>query len=211
LLETLYRRIEANWDKSECRSRELWRWEVSAYISDQNTSIEKGLEKHIVNAVPGWVNQIPAASGLMKNCREEHVSVDLGRKFGPGEFELIELKAGPNADTPLRAAFEIIGYGLLYCFARLHVHALSLSKVSELLLAKAVHLKVLCPRDVYAGYSLGWLADALDAGLRSFSQQRFAGDLTMRFMFERFPETFSWPCSDDDLRESLAHRALQEV
>jgi hypothetical protein len=46
---------------------------------------------------------------LLRNCEEKHANVDLARQLTRGEYELIELKAGENADTPPRAAFEIIG------------------------------------------------------------------------------------------------------
>ena len=116
-----------------------------------------------------------------------------GHFAAPGHLELIELKAGPHADTPLKAAFEIVGYGLLYCFARAHRVQLALPGGNRVLDARRVDLKVLAPREVYAGYVLKWLATSLDAGLRQFSVRRFTGALEMSFRFESFTEDFQWP------------------
>jgi hypothetical protein len=207
LIDRLYNQVEQNWDGSECRSRELWRWRPMLYISDQNTSVEKTLEKAIVNSAVGWVNQIPAASGLLVHCDETHVSVDLAQQLARGEYEFIELKIGASADTPLRAAFEIVSYGLLYCFARLKISQLGLSSISQLLKANIIHLKVLGPLEIYSGYQLGWLSQALDFGLREFTRTRFGSDLTMGFAFEAFPAEFTWPgLADDELQMMLQRR-----
>jgi hypothetical protein len=207
LVRQLYQRIERNWDRSTCRSVELWRWKPLPEISEDNTSVEKTLEKAIVKSTHNWVNQIPAASGLLRNREQRHTNVDLGHEMSKGHFELIELKVGMNADTPLRAAFEMLGYGLLYCFARKHLRELDLPIVSGLLLAHKVDLKVLGPRDTYRQYALGWLEAALDGGLLSFAQQHVFG-LTLRFLFETFPPEFHWPgCSDADLILWLGNRS----
>jgi|SRR5258705_13590783 len=95
-------------------------------ISWQNLSPEKTLEKAIVNATHNWVNQIPVASGLLKDYDEGHTCIDLGHCVSPGHYELLELKVGASAETPLRAAFQIMNYGLLYCFARIHLVQLEL-------------------------------------------------------------------------------------
>jgi len=208
LIRRLYALIERNWDRSECRSRELWRWRAMPQISPLNDSPEKTLEKAIVSEGSAWVNQIPAASGLLRHCEERHRNVDLGHQLGPREYELIELKAGPNADTPLRAAFEILGYGLLYCFARLHLHELALPIRSQLLHASTIRLKVLGPCEVYRGFALDWLARVLDRGVRAFSAARFGPDLSMTFAFETFPPEFRWPGMDaEQLRECLSRRS----
>jgi hypothetical protein len=85
------------------------------------------------------VTQIPAASGLLQECEERHMNVDLGGRCGPGWFELVELRIGPNADTPVWAAFEILRYGMLYCFARSNRSSLFLPKAHTLMGARADH------------------------------------------------------------------------
>lgn len=192
LVAAAYDRIERNWDGSVCRSRQLWRWVAKTDISEHNTSPEKTLEKAIVEHAREWVNQIPAASGLLAGQEQRHMNVDLGRRMSSGCFELVELKAGPNADTPLRAAVEITAYGLLYCFARANESALNVPH-RDLFDARRIDLKVLAPQSVYSNYRLGWLAQTLDQGLQQFSKKKFSGALDMRFQFEVFPPEFVWP------------------
>lgn len=211
LIQRIYRRIEANWDGSPCRSKELWRWRAMPEISQQNMSPEKMLEKAIVNTTNAWVNQIPAASGLLREYEERHTNIDLGHRVTPGHYELIELKAGANAETPLRAAFQIVNYGMLYCFARLHRRDLELAPASPLLNATTLSLKVLGPREIYRGYRLGWLAGALDRALRQFSRSTFGEGLEMRFGFESFPPEFIWPGSNGhELRTMLERRTIHD-
>lgn len=193
LLERLYERIVRNWDRSECRSTQLWRSFAKTDIAAHNASPEKTLEKAIAEWTPGWFNQIPAASGLLIGVEEKHRNVDLGHFVAPRHLELIELKAGPHADTPLKAAFEIVGYGLLYCFARAHRVQLALPRENRVLDTRRVDLKVLAPCEVYAGYRLNWLEMSLNAGFRQFSRRRFTGALEMNFLFESFPDDFQWP------------------
>jgi hypothetical protein len=193
LLDRLYERIVRNWDRSECRSTQLWRSFAKTDIAAHNASPEKTLEKAIAEWAPGWFNQIPAASGLLIGVEERHRNVDLGHFVAPGHLELIELKAGPHADTPLRAAFEIAGYGLLYCFARAHSVQLGLPRDNRVLNASRIDLKVLAPRGVYAGYRFKWLEMSLNAGFQQFSIRRFTGALEMSFRFESFADDFEWP------------------
>jgi hypothetical protein len=193
LLDGLYERIVRNWDRSECRSTQLWRSFAKTDIALHNVSPEKTLEKAIAEWVPGWFNQIPAASGLLIGVEERLRNVDLGHFVAPGHLELVELKAGPNADTPLKAAVEIAGYGLLYCFARAHSVQLGLPRENRVLDASRLDLKVLAPREVYAGYRLKWLEMSLQAGFQQFSRRRFTGALEMNFLFEAFPDDFRWP------------------
>jgi hypothetical protein len=192
LLDQMYERIVRNWDRSECRSTELWRAVGKTEIAAHNTSPEKTLEKAIAEFA-NWPNQIPAASGLLVGVEEKHRNVDLLHFVKPGHLELIELKAGPNADTPLKAAFEIAGYGLLYCFAREHYNRLALPRGNKVLDARRVDLKVLAPREVYAGYRLKLLETSLHTGFQDLSRRRFGGGWEMHFLFESFPDDFRWP------------------
>jgi hypothetical protein len=193
LLDRMYGCVVRNWDRSQCRSTQLWRSVANTDVATHNSSPEKTLEKAIVEWARVWFNQIPAASGLLTHVEEKHRNVDLGHFVAPGHLELIELKAGPHADTPLKAAFEIAGYGLLYCFARAHRGPLALPRGNRVLDAKRVDLKVLAPREVYAGYRLDWLEKSFNEGFRQFSARHFRGELELTFGFESFPEDFQWP------------------
>jgi len=207
LIKALYSLIEMNHDGSTNRGEELWRWTVRPHLTARNPSPEKTLEKAIVKDTAEWVNQIPAASGLLTGCDERHMNVDLARRCGPNWFEFVELKAGPFADTPLWAAFEILRYGMLYCFARAHRSRLYLPKAQVLMKAHHIDLKVLAPVEVYACYNFAWLAESLDRGLKEFSRQKFAGGLNLRFQFEAFPPGFRWPEHRPRLAEMLAARS----
>lgn len=211
LLQTLYEQIVSNWDGSKCRSRQLWRSIPKTAIAARNTSPEKTLEKAIVNWVPGWFNQIPTASGLLTAVEEKHRNVDLGHFVAPGHLELIELKVGLNADTPLKAAFEMAGYALLYCFARAYRVPLSLQEENLILQAHRIDLKVLAPKEVYQGYSLKWLESSLDAGFREFSNRHFADALELHFSFESFSEDFKWPGTPDDKLHGFLERRSANV
>jgi len=199
--------IEINHGGQTNTDNELWRWAVRPQLIARNPSPEKTLERAIVKDTAEWVNQIPAASGLVANCDERHMNVDLARRCGPDWFEFVELKAGPFTDTPLWGAFEILRCGMLYCFARAHRSRLYLPKAQVLMKARQIDLKMLGPTEVYAGYSLAWLGESLDRVLREFSREKFAGGLTLRFRFEAFPEGFRWPEDRPRLNEMLATRS----
>lgn len=57
-------------------------------------------------------------SRLVNERAQGRRAIDLVHRIAPGHFEFIELKTGSN--TPLYAAFEILGYGLSWCLARQH-------------------------------------------------------------------------------------------
>ena len=107
----------------------------------------------------------------------------------------------------MKAAFEIAGYGLLYCFARAHRCHLALPEAHRVLDAGRVDLKVLGPVEVYARYSLGWLGLSLASGFQQFCRRRFTG-FEMRFLFESFPADFRWPGTEDFRLPELLERRV---
>ena len=194
LLNRLYEQILRNWDHSECRSVHLWESIAKTGIAARNVSPEKTLEKAIVEWAPGWFNQLPAASGLLIGVEEKHMNVDLGHFEAPGHLELIELKAGPHADTPLKGAFEIAGYALLYCFARAHSVQLALPRGNRVLDARRVGLKAPAPREAYAGYRLKWLQTSSGCRLSTVLHATVYRCIGNEFpFFHSFPENFQWP------------------
>ena len=211
LLEGLYERIVRNWDGSACPSTQLWRAAANSKMSANNVSPEKTLEKAIANSVSGWLNQIPAASGLLRGIEERLRNVDLGHFVEPGHLELIELKAGLRSDTPLKAAFEVVGCGLLYRFAREHRLPLALATENRILEARRVDLKVLAPREVYKGYCLKWLGTSLNAGFQGFSRRHCNFALEMNFRFEVFADDFQWPGSPEDSLPGFLKRRTPQV
>ena len=190
LLEEAYARLVSNLERSprfarSGPSQENWRFDKQLDHSAQNASPETTLERAIARAAGrDWANQVPAASGLWDHVADKRRAVDLVRRFGDRRFELIELKV--ESDTPLRAAVEIVQYGLLYALARERYPEWERGR-QELLQAKEVHLRVLAPIGYYAPFSLGWLEHDLDAGLRALALERFGEPLLASFAFEAFP------------------------
>jgi hypothetical protein len=210
LLEEAYARLVSSLERSprfarSGPSRENWRLEPQLDHSPQNSSLETTLERAIARAAGrDWANQVPAASGLWDHVADKRRAVDLVRRFGDRSFELIELKV--ESDTPLRAAVEIVQYGLLYALARERYPEWERGS-KELLQAKAVHLRVLAPIGYYASFALGWLEHDLDAGLRGLALERFGEPLLASFAFEAFPRDFRWPAPASSLVDQLHRRS----
>jgi len=209
LLQDAYTRLLLNLEgsprfSSSGASKENWRFERRLGYAPENSSPEVTLEREIVRVMgEDWANQVPAASGLWNGAADKRRAVDLVVRVGEQCFELIELKV--ESDTPLRAAVEILQYGLLYALAR-DRYPETQHAGKDLLRATNVHLCVLAPLNYYAPYALAWLEHDLDVGLRSFALERFGIPLLSSFSFHEFPDDFSWPCSDDVLREHVRQR-----
>jgi hypothetical protein len=193
LVSGVYDRIEANWPGTPSRSRENWRLVAQPAIGSHNASPEKRFEKTLVRERPEWVNMIPVASGVLPDIAEGGRRIDLARECAPGWFELIELKVGPDCDTPLRGAIEILGYGMLYLFSRVHGAVLGYGSDNALLSARKVSLKVLAPSEAYGPGSLQRLEAALNAGIHRLVSRLAIEDLEMDFSFEHFREGATWP------------------
>lgn len=116
-----------------------------------------------------------------------------------GNLDLIELKSG--ADNPLYAAIEILKHGVLYLFFVSNLKRLSFRPQSttdadpwELVEAEEIALCVLAPKNFYDGFSLPWLEDELNQGLRSLQRDispRFLRKI--QFRFEWYPDPPFYP------------------
>ncbi len=213
LVEEVFKRIESNWDNSPRRkqkkrpSRENWRHKPRT--ETESDSLEVQLERAIAK-LPGeaWANQVPTSSGLIGPHLDKTRNIDLVRKCGNGRYEFIELKV--NSNTPLFAAMEILGYGVIYLFSLLHRDELGYDRPERKVLgAKAIHLKVLAPGRYYAEYRLDWLENLLNDGLSAFLDSRPELELQMDFRFEAFPPDFNWPpgeTGEPDLAVALGNR-----
>ena len=115
-----------------------WRWEKQPHIAKHNPSLEKTLEKEIVNVTSeDWVNQVPTASGLFGRFSNRQRNIDLIHRIKSNEYEFIELKV--KSDNPLKGAMEILQYAVFYIFSLLH-YSDEMKKVKELLQAEIIHL-----------------------------------------------------------------------
>ena len=210
MLRDAYSRLLLNLNRSlyfslHGASKENWRFEKQLGIAPGNTSPEVGLERAIVGVMGGrWTNQMPTASGLWNDVADKRRAVDLVFAVEEKIFELIELKV--KSDTPLRAAVEIVQYGLLYALAR-ECYPEKQQTGKPLLCAKDVRLRVLAPTNYYTSYELSWLEHDLDVGLRNFSLKRFDMPLLTAFSFQAFPNDFCWPCPEDVLCEHVRQRS----
>ena len=212
LISNLLDQIERNWKasrKTRTRepSRENWRF-TKVPIRTAKNRPEVTLERRIVQSITDetWANQIPTCSGLVDSYTDKRRAIDLAhRKTNLAEF--LELKLDWGSGTPLFAAFEILGYGLLYYFSRCHMQELGYSVEQKPLLgANEVRLIVLAPSSYYESANFGWLETALDQGLSALMPKSGTDRPRMSFRFEMFPREFALKCSDQELKQSLAKR-----
>ncbi len=194
LIAAMYQRIEDNLARRPDRAPSPDNWKIRSPGEPQaigpgakNESDELLLERAIVQRWPqDWTHQMPVASGLFGSRTDKRRLVDLVYDLKLGHYDLIELKI--QSDTPLYAAMEILGCGLVYLASRQN-KANNLAYDSALLpLLRASHvtLCVLAPEAYYADCNLEWLEKAINHGLSSFDKR----ELRMRFRFEKF--TFKW-------------------
>lgn len=204
--------IENNWNSSPRRisnlhpSKENWRFEKKEYIDKRsNLSPEKTLEKAIISVVNmDWANQVPTASGLYDSTKDKHRSIDLVHRLETKCYEVIELKIA--SDNPLKAAMEVLFYGVLYIFARLHPSLYHQNH--DLLHADEILLSVLAPCEYYKTYNLKWLESNLCSGLQRFLPTRMV-NCKISFAFKAFPSWFKW--SVDKSNETDMQRYLLTV
>ena len=177
-------------------SRHNWRlrpFEPSrSRTSDSNASDEVNLERAIAERWPDeWFYQTPIASGLLGPHVDKRRAVDLIHRNDEVSFDLVELKVRSN--TPLYAAIEILGYGLVYLATRLEPGRLlhPQNTTLPLITARNITLVVLAPVDFYAGPDLSCLQPKLAEGLRTLVESQGLADLTMDFRFEQFADDWA--------------------
>lgn len=214
LISNLYTQMVENWEvggSPQNRSGENWRFERRTGLDPRNDSSEVILERTIISVVyhGNWANQIPVDSGIL-NRRSRYL--DLAYKEG-NTIELIELKVGQNADTPLSAAFQILKYGLINAFFRLHSNELNTAVLqTPLLSADNIKLRVLAPAANYGYFEdkIEWLkklekklseglaeftANQLNEGPEELSTDQLSDIPTVEFtgfQFDQFPDDFHW-------------------
>ena len=194
-VDAAYSQIASNWQ--HCRQAGIgspsvanWRWRAPQLaISAHNSSPEVRLERALIAACErlgrsDWSNQVPVASGIAGPMAERRRAIDLVHQRSPGHFELVELKVG--SDTPLYAAFEIIGYTCIWLMSRLEPTAPD----NPLLAAKAIDAVVLAPTAFYAAYRLDSLRLQLDDDLQRLGREHGVG---LSFRFDTFPDHLAVP------------------
>jgi len=191
LMWDLYGQISMNWSGGPCVGQENWRFEKQLNLGPNNLNQEVTLERTITLITDeNWVNQVPIASGV--DDTGSHYAIDLLHRSG-SQFTFIELKV--EANHPLYAAIQIIQYGLVYVFSRIHADQLGYQMMNTALLrAGEVRLQVLAPATYYnPPASIAWLLqleNSLNTGLEQFARKVL--QIPMGFMFRVFPTDFLW-------------------
>ena len=206
LAEALVTQATRNWTAGQERggapsSSENWRFTRAGKMVPDDPSPEVTFERAFMEAADEhWANQVPTCSGVFRPEADHRRSIDLVKKTGNGSFEFIELKV--CSDTPLFAALEVLDYGVLYVFSRIHARSLKYRPgCSAILDAHKIGLRVVAPRRFYeykirAGpwvpFDLGWLESMMRDAARQLASM-IRGDTTIDFRFDVFSEGFSWP------------------
>jgi hypothetical protein len=186
-----YTIVQENWRRSlttgqGSRSRQNWRSVQPALsIAAHNRSPEVVLERSIAAAVaelrPGkWWVQMPMVSGMAGPNADRRRAIDLVHRRDDGALELIELKVA--SDTPLYAAYEIIGSACLWLLSR---QAAGQGAASPLLVANSLHVRVLAPAAFYRRFGLNALERQLDRELRVLGEEH---GVALGFGFDLLPE-----------------------
>jgi hypothetical protein len=201
--------IAENWRRCAAagiasRSTQNWRWRKPRLdIAPANASPEVRLERALTGACEragrdDWSNQVPVASGVAGPSRERRRAIDLVWQAGPGHFELIELKV--SSDTPLYAAFEIIGYAAIWLLSRPQGGPCA----NSLLGASRIEAKVLAPEAFYMHFDLRALTHTLRAEVAALGRTQGVG---LDFGFEAFPDAWAIPpLTDENMLRLAAER-----
>lgn len=196
LINSLHECIENNLKMRPNRKVSVENWKLRPITDNQafktsehNTSDEITLERAIVEKWPTkWTYQMPVASGIFSSTSDKRRAVDLVHSNENGNFEFVELKI--TSDTPLYAAMEILGYGLVYLVSR-RDSANNLEYNDEtlpVLKAEKITLCVLAPEKYYEKCNLRWLEIAINDGLKNIVKD----DFDLSFRFEKFGTEIKW-------------------
>jgi len=214
LMMRIYAQVEKNWcDRTYHKdpSQENWRWKKRRTRNSEKQD-EVSLERRIICATDdNWTNQIPVSSGLTSRYGGRR-AIDLGHRREKESYVFMELKLMKTGGHCLFAALEIIQYGILYVFAR--VHLLKNYQKNPLLRSDSISLRVLAPQKYYRHtkdelYNFGGLEKILSDGIGGFAST-FVPGLKMDFKFTVFPEEVDWACTDKLLAALQGIKPLYE-
>lgn len=204
LFELLYEKIEENLnpDLKPSIANSNWDLRKAKEISENNESLEKQLEKRVVNTstLSGWYNQVPAASGYASPTENRKNSIDLVYEIEHEKrYSFIELKVIQDSGSPFYACYENLSYGFLYLITRANQSVREIFSQSDtdkpLLRAKEIQLIVLAPNSYFeekklVKSDLKKFEEAVDSALRVFADSKVYG-LKMGFEFRQFSNLLS--------------------
>ena len=191
----IYDRMGANCPNPSSTSERLWQKRHARKIAPHNTRKETLLEKAAAmlaynGYMRGWFNQCPTASGITDSSRNRHSNVDLVHWDEiDKQARLVELKW--ESDDPLSALRQVLGYGAVYVFCRVHENSLPLQKRS-LMKARHVSLEVAAPARYYQGcQDLAGTIARMRQSLDKFDVGSRIDGLTMSLNALAFPADFN--------------------
>jgi len=196
LVSDLYDCIESNHSGRQ-PSRENWRSDRVTTLADHNKSPEVLLERAVAmlgeaGTLPGWLNQVPVASGLIDDRSNKRAAIDLV-ELKDDMARFVELKW--ESDTPAYAAFEVLRYGLAYLFCRINAAEFEYTD-RPLMQVHRIDLQAVAPTAFFEKHDLGWLERGLDLAVGSLASQKTSGQLAMGFEFLAIPPDFEFPFND---------------
>lgn len=188
IVRSLYDEMaDKGWTNKEGKN---WHWREDANVRIPEKGKEVRLERIVAASRNGkgmeWTWQMSTSSGIEKrhpddkhNASNKRRSVDLVRCHGSDNdsFSFVELKV--DADNPLYALFEILGYALAYLHARRGGR--TGTGIHNVMQAKHIRLVVLGPKCWYRynkddpsspQFDLQWMADELAKGLNDLPKPR---------------------------------------
>lgn len=202
----IYNQMEANCPNPCSTSQKLWELRCSCDITSHNPYPETRLEYAVANLaengyMPEWFNQCPVASGITDSsisrassaASNKRSCVDLVHWDEANKCaRLVELKW--DSDDPLSALRQILVYGIVYLFCRVHKKELPLQG-RPLMDARHVSLEVVAPRGFYNGYNEKDRFAQMSKSLNEFASSKING-LTMSLDAFAFPDGFQIPFKD---------------
>ena len=178
-LNEMYGQMESEYRSTPTsRSEELWELQYETDMRSRNPNLETILEKSVAmlakrGHMPGYYNQCPAASGIFGPHKYKRRAVDLVHwSESESSGRLIELKWPRRASEVLvgQALDQILCYGVLYVFCRVHRRELSLDD-RPLMDARCINLEIVAPARFYGDSdrsdSVAEMNECLDVLVRS--------------------------------------------
>lgn len=194
--EGIYNSLERGWTgKPIERSEKLWELRRATRIAPHNPYPEIILEKSVAMLAQRkhmsrcYFNQCPTASGIFHPTRDRRSAVDLVYwSASKRRASLMELKW--RSDEPCDALLQVVRYGMIYLFCRVHRSALPLSN-RPLMDADHIALGVVAPKAYYDGFDGKDLVVRTGARLDGFAKEKTDGNLSMSLHALAFPDWFS--------------------
>ncbi|MBI3126064.1 MAG: hypothetical protein HYZ11_00480 [Candidatus Tectomicrobia bacterium] len=210
LCTTLYWNMPPHWP-NRTPSKENWHGSGQIRLDPDERRPEVLLEGAIANLtelglMDGWANQMPVASGFFEDGTDDGKAVHLIHSAnGTSRFWELRWESG----TPVHAAFELLGLGLIYLHSRVNQRAFGYFH-HPLMKVNMLRTQVVAPPSFYEGYDLRWLLRGLREGTPALFRQETREDIWIIFDFLALPRSFNLPFAtgEEVLRKCSASDAF---